>query len=77
MVEASGKGTVYSFTEVHRSPDRDRFSTPYTIALVRLEEGPLLLTRLVDTPDPACDMAVRVEWRRIDDRQLPVFRPIR
>jgi uncharacterized protein len=43
---ASGRGTVYSVTVVHRAPSeawaRD---VPYAIALIDLEEGPRVMAR--------------------------------
>ena len=75
FVEASGKGTVYSFTVVDRPPSAD-FVPPYVIALVRLAEGPVLLTRIVDCEPAlvACDLPVEVRWQRLEDgRHLPVF----
>jgi uncharacterized OB-fold protein len=79
FIEASGKGEVYSHTTVHRSPRPD-VKVPYVVALVRLEEGPVLLTNIVDCPpdDVLCDMPVEVSWRVLSDgRNLPVFRPVR
>ena len=75
-VDASGRGTVLSFTEVHRSP-YDDLSVPYVVALVRLEEGVTLLTHIVDTPaaEIRCDMPVRLAFRPLREGfQLPVFR---
>src|ERR1700691_3479834 len=44
-IEASGRGSVYSFTVVRRSRGRGfAEATPYVIALVELEEGPRLIT---------------------------------
>lgn len=72
LVDAAGTGSVLSFTEVHRAPARD-VPTPYTVALVRLDEGPVLLTHLT-YGEPQCDDRVRVRWRALDDgRHLPVF----
>ncbi|MEV6300033.1 OB-fold domain-containing protein [Actinoplanes sp. NPDC051861] len=65
-VAAAGTGTVDSFTVVHRA------ETPYTLARVRLTEGPILLTHLIDNPEPRCDQPVRLAWRG----DLPVFRPV-
>ena len=67
MVDASGGATVWSFTVVHRSPS-DEVQAPYTVALVRLSEGPVLLTWL-DFPDPVCDEPVEVAGTR----NRPVF----
>jgi hypothetical protein len=75
FVVASGKGTVYSFTVVHRAPSAG-FTPPYVIALVRLAEGPVLLTRIVDCELAlvACDLPVELRWQRLEDgRHLPVF----
>ncbi|MGW3364328.1 Zn-ribbon domain-containing OB-fold protein [Streptosporangium canum] len=70
----SGLGVVDSFTVVHRAP-APGFEPPYTVARVRLAEGPILLTHLVGDTDWACDLPVRVAWRPLPDgRHLPVFR---
>jgi uncharacterized OB-fold protein len=72
---ASGRGAVYSFTVVHRAPHA-AFTPPYTVALVRLEEGPVVLTNLVDAGDVRCDMPVTLTWEDLPDgRRLPLFRP--
>ncbi len=42
FVEVSGRGTLDSFTVVERA--LPGFSTPYVVARVRLDEGPILLT---------------------------------
>ena len=79
FVDASGRGKVYSHTAVFRAPSAET-RVPYVVALVRLDEGPVLLTNVVDCPpdEVRCDMAVEVAWRPLrDGRNLPVFRPIR
>lgn len=68
-VEASGLGSLWSFTVIHRSPRPD-MAAPYTVALVRLDEGPVVLTHLVDTPEPRCDMPVA----EVAGSDPPVFR---
>ena len=48
FVEASGRGTIYSFTVIRQNyarPFRDWI--PYVVALVDLEEGPRLMSNLV------------------------------
>jgi uncharacterized OB-fold protein len=51
--DASGRGRVYSCTVVHRSAVPGyRDVTPYVVAYVELEEGPRVLTNIVDC-DPA------------------------
>lgn len=74
FVPASGRGVVHSYSVVHRSPDPENYPPPYTVALVRLEEGPMIFTRLVDIEDPRCEMPVIVAWWPLaDGRHLPVF----
>jgi len=73
---ASGRGRVYSFSEVHRAPSGDfAGSTPYTVGIVALEEGVHLFTRLIAEPGPiAIDAPVRVDFRVLELGQLlPVF----
>lgn len=49
--EASGRARLASWSVVHRAPS-PAFATdvPYVVALVRLEEGPQMMARLVDAP---------------------------
>lgn len=75
-IDATGRGWVDSFTVVHRAP-HPALDTPYVIARVKLEEGPTILTRIVDTPESElrCDVPVRLQWTEIPGGyQLPVFR---
>lgn len=77
MVEASGRGVLHSFTVVHRGPYED-LPAPYVVGLIKLDEGPMLLSNVVQC-DPAslkCDMAVEVTYQPLRDGVvLPVFRP--
>ena len=63
----SGRGRVYSFTLVRR-PANPAFGddVPYPYAVVELDEGPRMITNIVDCPVEAIeiDMPVRV---RFDD----------
>ena len=78
-VEASGRGEVYSFSVVYRAPD-PAFAddVPYVVAIVRTEEGPHLLSRVVDV-DPVAvtvGMKLRVKLQKSgEDIGLPVFAP--
>ncbi|MBW2496306.1 MAG: Zn-ribbon domain-containing OB-fold protein [Deltaproteobacteria bacterium] len=67
--EASGRGSLYSYTLIHRPVDPARFEAPYLLAIVALEEGPHMLTNLVEcTPEQArIDMPVEVRFERLDD----------
>lgn len=76
LVPASGRAVVYSHTTVEKSANPEFFAPPYTVALVRLEEGPTMLTNIVnaDPHDELCDRSVTVTWEALaDGRQLPLF----
>ena len=75
----SGRGTVATYTVVHRAPTPAyQAETPYALAYVELEEGPRMPARLVDV-DPAkveIGMAVEVVFDDVDDDlTLYKFRP--
>ncbi|SCW99091.1 DUF35 OB-fold domain-containing protein, acyl-CoA-associated [Pseudomonas sp. NFACC52] len=52
---------------------------PYVLALVALDEGPVMMSNIVDvaTDDVEIGMAVEVTFEARDGLQLPQFRPIR
>jgi uncharacterized OB-fold protein len=73
-VEASGRGTLFSFGVMHQpSPG---FEVPYNIAVVELEEGPRLYSSVVGcrNEDLAVGMPLEVEF---DAEHLPRFHPAR
>ena len=73
-VESTGRGTIYSWSEVMRAPD-PAFDPPYVVALVRLDEGPVVMANIVGDGDPACGAAVTLDWEELPDgRNLPQFR---
>ncbi len=74
-VASSGRGTVYSYTVVHRAP-RPAFAVPYVVAIVELEEGWHMLTNLVDVApaDVRVGMPVEVTFlQRSEAITLPYF----
>jgi len=78
-VVARGKGKVYSFVVYHVAyhPGFEN-EVPYVVADVELEEGPRLLTNIVDYPhnEVKCDMPVEVTWEDITEEfSLPKFKP--
>jgi uncharacterized OB-fold protein len=78
-VEASGKGTIYSYTVVEtNAPSAFTKDVPYVIAIVRLEEGVQMLTNIIgcDPYQVKCDMPVQVTFEKLDDEfTLPKFKP--
>ncbi len=77
-VTAAGRGEVYSYTVIHRA-HHPAFTPPHVVALVRLAEGPVLLTNIVgcDPDGIRCDMNVTITWQSLrDGRKLPQFTPV-
>jgi uncharacterized OB-fold protein len=77
VIRASGRGILYSYVISHLAAPG--FEAPYVIAVVELEEGPRLLTNIVDVaPDPdqlPLDLPVEAVYQLIGDVALPLFRP--
>ncbi len=76
-VEASGRGTVHSYTIVRRAPLVSyEHRVPYVVALIDLEEGPRMMSNIVgpEALDTQVGSAVEVcfEDRGIDAK-LPQF----
>jgi uncharacterized OB-fold protein len=67
-IVASGRGTIHSFV-VAEHPPIPPFSYPNVIALVDLEEGTRLVSRLVGVVPDAVEIGMRVavDYERIDD----------
>ena len=65
--QASGKGTLYAHSTLRRTTP-----IPYTLAYVTLEEGPRMLTNVVDcdTSRLAIGQAMRLVFRPAEDGKL-------
>ena len=77
--EASGRATVYTYSTVYVN-DLPPFGpqVPYVAAVVELEEGPRMMTRLVDCTkdDITLGMPVEVTYTDLDaELMIAVFRP--
>ncbi|KJE21736.1 putative nucleic-acid-binding protein containing a Zn-ribbon [Frankia torreyi] len=74
----SGLAVVETFSVVHRGSGAFADLTPYTVALVRLAEGPTMMTNIVDVdPDKVeIGLEVQLDFARRGDRVLPVFRKV-
>ncbi len=57
----SGKGEVYSFTHMGEGPAGFEDKAPYTIALVKLEEGPVVTAQLTDLGEEPVEIGMPVE----------------
>jgi len=81
----SGRGEVYSYTTLYNAPAGYEEQAPYTVAMVQLEEGPLITAQLtdIDVKDPEVGMPVEMVTRKLGsegDRGILIygykFRPV-
>lgn len=74
-VESSGRGTVYSYTIIHRPPDPS-FEVPYCAAIIELDEGWHMVSNIVGSPMESISVgaSVEVDYLDVRDMTLPVFR---
>lgn len=59
--EFSGKGKIYSYTIIHSAPKMFEKYTPYILALVELEEGPKVMSQIVDCKPEEVKIGMDVE----------------
>lgn len=66
-VRLSGQGEVYSFTTVFEAPKGFGAQAPYSLALIRLREGPMLTAQLtdIDPKDVRIGMPVEMVTRKL------------
>jgi uncharacterized OB-fold protein len=57
----SGRGEIYSFTTVYQAPAGHEENSPYPVAIVRLEEGPLVTAQLTDIGEDSVEIGTQVE----------------
>ena len=75
---ASGRGSLLSYVINHRP--HPSFDGPYAIAVVKLDEGPTLMSNIVDCPQTPEALVLDMPLEVVFDRQnesitLPLFRP--
>ncbi|MFM7141630.1 MAG: Zn-ribbon domain-containing OB-fold protein [Alphaproteobacteria bacterium] len=76
--DASGRGEVFSFYVMHQVYHPGfAADVPYPVVVVKLEEGPLVVSNLVDCPRErlAVGLPVEVAFEEREGVALPVFRP--
>ena len=69
----SGKGTIYSYSIMRRVP------VPYVLAYVTLDEGPRMMTNIVDCDPETLEVGqpVRLVFRdSASGMKVPLFRPV-
>ena len=75
---ASGKATLDSYVINHRN--HPAFDGPYAIAIVKLKEGPRMMTNIVGCPQTpvslVLDMPLIVKYENVSEEiTLPLFEP--
>ena len=81
----SGRGKIYSYTTVYDAPKGFEKYAPYQIALIQLEEGPIMTAQLTDLGENKVEIGMPVEMvtRRLEETEEergiiiygPKFRP--
>jgi uncharacterized protein len=72
LEESPGRGVIYTYTVMRRVPE------PYALAYVKLEEGPTMMTNIVDCDLDALSIGqtVMVTFKPSDGGPaVPMFRP--
>ncbi|MFV9505704.1 MAG: Zn-ribbon domain-containing OB-fold protein [Oscillochloridaceae bacterium umkhey_bin13] len=64
-----GSGEIYSFSVIRQAPDGYEGFAPYPVALVKLDEGPIVTAQLTDCNEDDLAIGQRVELvtRRLAD----------
>lgn len=71
-IQASGNGTIYSFSVMKRA------EVPYAIAYVTLDEGPTMMTNIVDCDLDSIKIGQKVKLKFVpseDGPPMPMFTP--
>ena len=65
----NGKGEVITFTIIHVGSEQFEEQVPYTIAIIKLEEGPQITAQIVDCPINEIKIGMKVEstFRKIQE----------
>ena len=72
----SGRGEIYSFTTVYDAPEGFEKFVPYVVALVRLEEGPLITAMLTDLEQEWVPKEIDGEIRSVMRYKVKIGMPV-
>jgi len=78
-LETDGEGEIYSFSTAYRMEGWPEEDLPLVVAYVELDEGPRVMTNVVDCDPDALAIGDRVEARFVDTEEgigIPVFAPL-
>ncbi|HMA72093.1 MAG TPA: Zn-ribbon domain-containing OB-fold protein [Xanthobacteraceae bacterium] len=75
--EASGKGTIYTYTVSYKAPPPFKGVSPFIVVTVELSEGVRVMTNLINCPPDQVKigMPVRLAWVKAGELNFPVFEP--
>ena len=68
-VKLSGKGEIVSYSIIREAPEGFEMQVPYPMALIKLDDGPMLNAQIVDCELEEVKIGARVEavFRRIQE----------
>ncbi len=68
-IKLAEEGEVYSYTVIRTAPPKFDIQTPYVIALIQLNNGPLILSQLTDCEidDVEIGKKVKMVFRKISE----------
>ena len=75
-IVASGAGSIYSYTVAHQGFGAFAEDVPFVVAIIELEEGTRMMSRIVDTPYERIVVGAKVQvtFERVsEDFTLPYF----
>lgn len=76
-IVASGKATLYSYTVVHQAFGAFAEEAPFVVAIVELEEGVRMMTRIIDAPRERLSIGAPLQVTFVtagEQLTLPYFR---
>ena len=76
-IVAMGKGTIYTYTVAHQAFGAFAGETPFVVAIVELEEGVRMMTRIIDAPRERVTIGAPVQVSfetSAEGVKLPYFR---
>ncbi len=60
-IQLKGEGEVFSFTTVYDAPSQFEMLKPYTMAMVKMDEGTMLTSQLIDADPKEIKIGMRVK----------------
>lgn len=64
-IRFSGKGIVETFTTIRAAPSNFENTTPYIVAIVKLEEGPTITAQITNTKNVKIGSSVIAVFRKL------------